>query len=53
MVWACDHASVVFGVNHHLPSHTTHTEIRRLVADGAIGTNKAIRVFFAFQLVPR
>ena len=27
MVSACEAAGVVFGVNHHLPSHTTHTEI--------------------------
>ena len=53
MVAACDRAGVVFGVNHHLPSHTTHTEIRRLVAAGAIGEPKAVRVFFAFELAPR
>jgi len=53
MVTACDRAGVVFGVNHHLPSHTTHTEIRRLVSAGAIGVPKSVRVFFAFELAPR
>src|SRR5690349_8192097 len=53
MVDACDAAGVVLAVNHHLPSHTTHTELRRLVQAGAIGEPKAVRVFFAFQLAPR
>ncbi len=53
MVRACEAAGVVFGVNHHLPSHTTHTEVRRLVADGAVGRPMSVRVFFAFELAER
>ena len=53
MVRACEAAGVVFGVNHHLPAHTTHAEIRRLVADGAVGRPMSVRVFFAFELAER
>jgi len=53
MVRACEAAGVVFGVNHHLPSHTTHAEVRRLVADGAVGRPMSVRVFFAFELAER
>ena len=53
MVSACEAAGVMFGVNHHLPSHTTHTEIRRLVAGGAVGRPMSVRVFFAFELAQR
>jgi 1,5-anhydro-D-fructose reductase (1,5-anhydro-D-mannitol-forming) len=50
MVRACDAAGVVFGVNHHLPCAATHREIRRLVADGAVGQPLGVRVFHAVQL---
>lgn len=53
MVRACERAGVVFAVNHHLPAHTTHTAVRRIVADGGIGELKSIRVFFAFELAQR
>ena len=53
MVRACEAAGVVFGVNHHLPAHTTHAEIRRLVADGAVGRPMSVRVFFSFELAER
>lgn len=53
MVRACDAAGVVFGVNHHLPCAATHREIRRLVADGAVGQPLGVRVFHAVQLPER
>jgi 1,5-anhydro-D-fructose reductase (1,5-anhydro-D-mannitol-forming) len=53
MVRVCEVAGVVFGVNHHLPAHTTHTEIRRLVPDGAVGRPMSVRVFFSFELAER
>ncbi len=37
MVRACESAGVVFAVNHHLPCAATHREIRRILADGAVG----------------
>ena len=46
-------AGVVLGVNHHLPGHTSHAAVRRLVAEGAVGDVMAVRVFFAFQLAER
>jgi len=53
MVRACEAAGVVFGVNHHLPCAATHREIRRLVADGAVGQPLGVRVFHAVQLPER
>jgi 1,5-anhydro-D-fructose reductase (1,5-anhydro-D-mannitol-forming) len=53
MVRACERAGVVFAVNHHLPAHSTHTAIRRIVTDGGIGEIRSIRVFFAFELAER
>ena len=53
MVRTCDAAGVVFGVNHHLPCAATHREIRRLVADGAIGQPLGVRVFHAVSLPDR
>jgi 1,5-anhydro-D-fructose reductase (1,5-anhydro-D-mannitol-forming) len=53
MVRACDAAGVVLGVNHHLPCAATHREIRRLVADGAVGRPLGVRVFHAVQLPER
>jgi 1,5-anhydro-D-fructose reductase (1,5-anhydro-D-mannitol-forming) len=53
MVRACEAAGVVLGVNHHLPCAATHREIRRLVADGAIGQPLGVRVFHAVKLPER
>jgi 1,5-anhydro-D-fructose reductase (1,5-anhydro-D-mannitol-forming) len=53
MVEACRGAGVVLGTNHHLRNAATHRTLRRLVADGAIGTPLAVRVFHAIYLPPR
>jgi 1,5-anhydro-D-fructose reductase (1,5-anhydro-D-mannitol-forming) len=53
MVDACERAGVVLGTNHHLPAAGTHRAIRKLVADGAIGTPLAVRVFHAVFLPDR
>jgi 1,5-anhydro-D-fructose reductase (1,5-anhydro-D-mannitol-forming) len=53
MVGECAAAGVVLAVNHHLPAHTTHTEIRRLVAAGAVGRPQAVRIFHAYRLAER
>lgn len=50
MVDACERAGVVFAANHHLPAAGTHRAIRQLIADGAIGTPLAVRVFHAVSL---
>src|SRR5919202_353275 len=46
-------AGVVLGTNHHLRNAATHRTLRRLVADGAIGTPLGVRVFHAIYLPPR
>jgi len=53
MVRACESAGVVFAVNHHLPCAATHREIRRILADGAVGRPLGVRVFHAVQLPER
>lgn len=53
MVAACRAAGVVIGTNHHLRNAATHRTLRRLVAEGAIGTPLAARVFHAVYLPPR
>jgi 1,5-anhydro-D-fructose reductase (1,5-anhydro-D-mannitol-forming) len=50
---ACATAGVVMGTNHHLRHAPTHRTMHRLVADGAIGTPVAARVFHAVQLPKR
>jgi 1,5-anhydro-D-fructose reductase (1,5-anhydro-D-mannitol-forming) len=52
MVAACRSAGVVLATNHHLPASPVHRLARRLVADGAIGEVRAIRVHHAVQLPP-
>jgi 1,5-anhydro-D-fructose reductase (1,5-anhydro-D-mannitol-forming) len=53
MVETCRRAGVVLGTNHHLRNAATHCTLRRLVADGAIGSPLAVRVFHAIYLPPR
>jgi 1,5-anhydro-D-fructose reductase (1,5-anhydro-D-mannitol-forming) len=53
MVEACQAAGVVMGTNHHLRNAATHRTLRRLLAEGAIGTPLAARVFHAVYLPPR
>ena len=53
MVEACLAAGVVLGTNHHLRNATTHRTLRRLIAEGTIGTPLAARVFHAVYLPPR
>src|SRR5690242_3556962 len=53
MVDACRAAGVVMGTNHHLRHAPTHRTLRRLIAEGAIGTPLAVRVFHAVYLPPR
>jgi 1,5-anhydro-D-fructose reductase (1,5-anhydro-D-mannitol-forming) len=50
MVEACRTAGVVLGTNHHLRNAATHRTLKRLIADGAIGTPLAARVFHAVYL---
>jgi 1,5-anhydro-D-fructose reductase (1,5-anhydro-D-mannitol-forming) len=50
MVDACERARVTLATNHHLPAAGTHRAIRELVAQGAIGTPLAVRVFHARRL---
>jgi 1,5-anhydro-D-fructose reductase (1,5-anhydro-D-mannitol-forming) len=50
---ACQAAGVVLGTNHHLRNAATHRTLRRLIAEGAIGTPLAARVFHAVYLPPR
>ena len=40
------------GTNHHLRNAATHRTLRRLLAEGAIGTPLAARVFHAVYLPP-
>jgi 1,5-anhydro-D-fructose reductase (1,5-anhydro-D-mannitol-forming) len=53
MVATCHAAGVVMGTNHHLRNAATHRTLRRLLAEGAIGTPLAARVFHAVYLPPR
>jgi len=53
MVGVCRVAGVVMGVNHHLRNAKTHRTLRRVVAEGMIGTPLAARVFHAVFLPPR
>ena len=53
MVEACRSAGVVLGTNHHLRNAATHRTLRRLVAEGTIGTPLAVRVFHAIYLPAR
>jgi 1,5-anhydro-D-fructose reductase (1,5-anhydro-D-mannitol-forming) len=50
---ACAGAGVVMGTNHHLRHAPTIRAMRRLVAEGAIGTPRAVRVFHAVGLPER
>ncbi len=47
MITACRKAGVVLGINHHLRCNAMHQELRRLLAEGAIGRLNAVRVFHA------
>src|SRR5215212_8079380 len=53
MVATCQAAGVVMATNHHLRNAATHRTLRRLIAEGAIGTPLAARVFHAVYLPPR
>ena len=53
MVGTCQAAGVVMATNHHLRNAATHRTLRRLIAEGAIGTPLAARVFHAVYLPPR
>ena len=53
MVATCQAAGIVMGTNHHLRNAATHRTLRRLIAEGAIGTPLAARVFHAVYLPPR
>jgi 1,5-anhydro-D-fructose reductase (1,5-anhydro-D-mannitol-forming) len=53
MVATCQAAGVVLATNHHLRNAATHRTLRRLIAEGAIGTPLAARVFHAVYLPPR
>jgi 1,5-anhydro-D-fructose reductase (1,5-anhydro-D-mannitol-forming) len=46
-------ADVTFAVNHHLPGAATHSAIRKLIRDGAIGTPLAVSVCHAVTLPDR
>lgn len=50
MVDACRAAGVVMGTNHHLRNAVTHRKLKELVAQGAVGTPLAARVFHAVYL---
>jgi 1,5-anhydro-D-fructose reductase (1,5-anhydro-D-mannitol-forming) len=50
MVTSCKDAGVVLGTNHHLRNAVTHRKLRELVANGAVGTPLAARVFHAVYL---
>lgn len=50
MVAACRNAGLVMGTNHHLRNAITHRTMRRLIAEGVIGTPLAARVFHAVYL---
>ena len=53
MVATCQAAGVVMATNHHLRNAATHRTLRRLIAEGTIGTPLAARVFHAVYLPPR
>jgi 1,5-anhydro-D-fructose reductase (1,5-anhydro-D-mannitol-forming) len=46
-------SGIIFAVNHHLPGAATHRTVRRLIADGAIGTPLAASVCNAIMLAER
>ena len=50
MIAACEKAGVVLGINHHLRHAATVRAMRRVVAEGRIGTPVAGRVFHAVFL---
>lgn len=50
MIRACEQAGRVLAVNHHLRNAAAHGEIKKLVADGAVGKALAARVFHAVLL---
>jgi 1,5-anhydro-D-fructose reductase (1,5-anhydro-D-mannitol-forming) len=52
MVAAAHAANVVMGTNHHLRNAASQRTLRRLIAEGAIGTPLAVRVFHAIYLPP-
>ena len=53
MIDACERQGVIFAVNHHLPAAGTHTRIRALVHEGAIGRPLAVNVRHATLLPER
>ena len=50
MIRAAESAGVVFATNHHLRNAAAHREMKKLVADGAVGKVLAVRVFHAVSL---
>lgn len=50
MIDTCKQAGVVLATNHHLRNAATHRTMRELIANGAIGTPIAARVFHAVYL---
>lgn len=50
MVAACEQAGVIMATNHHLRNAVTHRKLRELIANGAVGTPLAARVFHAVYL---
>ena len=53
MVRACSAAGVVMATNHHLPASPTHRTLKRAVAQGMVGSVRAVRVHHAVQLPER
>ncbi len=49
---ACSAAGVVFGVNHYHRLKPSHTAMRRLIEDGAVGNVLSAQLTFAIQLAP-
>lgn len=47
IVEVCEREGVVLAVNHHLPGAGTHRKIRELIANGAIGDIKLVRIAHA------
>ena len=50
MVRACEQAGKAMATNHHLRNAAAHGEMKKLVADGAVGRVLAARVFHAVSL---
>lgn len=50
MVRACEEAGVVLAVNHHLRASRLHQEMRRMIADGAIGDVRSVMIVHAGYL---